>query len=469
MTRTRYWLIVGVVVAVAQTTVKTHATGESTNPPPDLVELKNGDRLHGRLVAADSGTDRLALAIPSASAPIAMRLSEVARIVREAAVPESDAEGAALVYLTNGDVLPGRQAPRLQGDRVVLSTSYAGELSILRAMVRRIDLDPPGLAGQGSIVPLDLQRWTVPGGGASEKAWVVDDGGLRAMAPTPLGINLTNMPDSVRIRLRVRSDGRMPAFRIDVGGDASLPQVKGRYLVGFGGDRITLSRTDSEGRESIIERGTGVPDALRGQTSLEIELCIDRVRGEIVLGAGGARLGRWVDPKPLGNMGGGLTIRPQDAGGLRLSRLRLGPWDGGIPAAPEDYSASPAGRVALANGDVYSGTVLSVEDGKVAFRGTHGALSPPLEEVRWLRFGDADAGRARRNKNDVRARFAGNGVITMNLLTVEDGKVRGSSENFGESAFRLEAVREVEFDIYREPAPSPVSVTPARERYFADY
>lgn len=455
----RRWMCAGAVLILQGMSVLCAGAAANTSAGY-LIEFKNGDRLHGRPDTATVGADRLILDTAAASAPLEIRLSGIARISREG--PSQDRlDPETLIYLTNGDVLPAQRPPRLQEERLVFPTSYAGELKVLRAMVQRIEL---ATDNQDVVpVPLDLSHWTLPGRNGDEKAWVPEDGGLTSASSIPIGTDITNMPDAVCIRFRLKWEGRL-AFTMGIGGIASLPQSKRRYVAGISGEQVSLTRYDAEGRSVQIEPGRITTRASRGQTNAEFALYVDRVKGNIMLYAGGVCLGRWTDPRPLGNTGGGLVISPQHGGRFWLSLLRIGPWDGGVPADPDDFPASAADRIALATGDIVTGTVESLGDGRVAVKGTFFAASFPLEQVRWLQFGTVAAGCARRNKNDIRTRLPNRGTVTFELIRLADGSFRGSSENFGAADIALDAIQAAEFDIYREAPVSPVTDHGPRER-----
>lgn len=430
------------------------AVGETTNSHQFLIEFKNEDRLHGWPETAEASADRLRLTVVSAFTPVDVRLSSIARISREGGRDDSSAP-AAVVHLTNGDVLPLQHVPSTHDDQLICSTAYAGELRIARAMVRLVEVTTQQDARQTFLIPLDISQWATPGRTGADPAWTLTNGCLTAASSIPIGTDITNMPDAVSIRFQVEMEAPALAFGFEVGGLAALPQPKGKYTLGISGDRIYLSRNDDDGRSAQLEGTANMPSELRRQSRLAFDLRIDRTKGRIVVYAEDRLVGRWSDPVPLGNTGGGLVVKPQAGTRFTLCRLRIAPWDGSIPSTPEDFVASDADRVALANGDVMSGTITSFGDGRVTVKGVYATMAVPLDAVRWLRFGNEGSGCARRNKGDIRVQLPNGGKLTVDLIRLDAGKVYGASENFGTADIAVDTVQAADFDIYQEPAPPP--------------
>ena len=68
-----------------------------------------------------------------------------------------------------------------------------------------------------------------------------------------------------------------------------------------------------------------------------------------------------------------------------------------------------------------------------------------------MTFSDENAERARRNQNDVEVYFANGNRITINLSELKDGKLLGSSENYGkDKSFDLSAFIGIRFSLYNE-------------------
>ncbi len=454
----RSWTGVGAALALAGA-CELRAAAEATNGASYLVEFKNGDRLRARPEAADAGADRLTLAADAARVPLDVRLSSVSRFSRELGRDDGSASPFR-VHLTNGDQLPLTQPPRLDGDTLVCVTPYAGELKVRRAMVRLIEFGPAGAVRQGVPVPLDLARWAAPGrSDRGDQSWSLEEGALTTRSSTPIGTDITNMPDAAVIQFTVRSDSEPMSLAVEVGGMAALAQSKGRYMLGVGSGRIYLRRTDADGRSASVGGDVAIPRGLRGRPSLSFDLCIDRVTGRVLVCVDGLLVGRWTDDAPTGNTGNGLVFRPQGGGRLILSQIRVGPWDGAIAARPDDFGAAAISRIALADGDVVSGSVESLGAGGVSVKGAYSSVRAPLADVRWLRFGSTGSGTARRNENDVRVRTSGGGQITLDLARLESGRMLGTSENVGAISVALDDVQAAEFDIYRTPPPAS-SATP---------
>ena len=157
---------------------------ENAEDQDDAIEFINGDKLHGRLVAAHPGSNLLEWRHDAVAEPIEFQMDVLAKLSLGGQSGD-DAPGST-VRLSNGDSLAGKLVS-LDKDTLVLDTPYAGTLRLERLML--MALHP---AEGGSMViyegPRELSEWTTaPQGGNS---WTYEDGVLSANQAYCIGKNL---------------------------------------------------------------------------------------------------------------------------------------------------------------------------------------------------------------------------------------------------------------------------------------
>jgi hypothetical protein len=151
----------------------------------------------------------------------------------------------------------------------------------------------------------------------------------------------------------------------------------------------------------------------------------------------------------------------------KLSDIRVGKWDGVVEGVPEGRGGialrvpggwDPAKGAAtadaakdgmrLANGDFVSGELVAVNDGIVTVKSGLGEVKLPVDRLRTLSLKALNSERAIRRNGDIRLYTKNGSRLVMRLEAVEQGRLIGSSQNFGQAPIVMDAVERVEFNIY---------------------
>lgn len=418
------------------------------SPGSDRLTLTQGEWLRGDLVGLDTAAGRLMWRHPDVREPIAFSVKAVSEI-RLGPRRTAPARESGAVRLTNGDELVGEIAS-VDPTNIVLSTASAGRLAVPRCMVADIR---PG-AGTLSVLyegPKDLAEWKHRGGNRT-RAWEVKDGVLSPLQPVPIGRSIEAMPDAVRIDFTAqwRNPGVYFSFWFfhekpdEPQGDAYMMNI-------VGGQRVDLHRQRLNGGAQNLGSIEFAQDREKpGPTRFSI--LADRSKGNLALLVNGKLLKQWKDTRDFKGDGKAITFMPQGGRELAISEIRVAKWNGILPQLAESAAESPDDSIVLANGDVMSGTLIGIADGQAAVKTPFADLKIPLERVTQISMAGAKSVRARRRAGDVRAWFAGGGRVTFDLKAIANGRLEGSSENFGAAAWPLAAFDRVEMNIYSEKA-----------------
>ncbi len=402
-------------------------------PYDDVLRFKDSDTLHGNLVSiAENGL--LTWVRPDVQSPIKIKLDNIRGIRLSRAGAKSPT--GTRVALTNDDVLYG-QLVSLNSEDLVLDTWFGGQLTIPRVMVRTIK---PG--NESSEVVLNglgkLSDWTFKGGKwrfSSSKA---------SCSNGQLGRNL-KLGERIHVELTVEWNGNYPDFNIVTYTNDLRPYPQDCYNLQVNGSYIYLYQGSHN--ENL---GNFPYHKLRNMRKVKVDLFIDKNEKSVALMFDGELVKQWAGLNYVPSGSGFMLASQGNYGRTTFSRLRVTTWDGKLKTGVSANSSATQDIVHFANGDKMSGTVKTIETGQIQLQTAYQPLKVPVSNVTSIAFREDEAERARRNLGDVNLYFPNGDFITMKLLKLENGKIKGKSENFGVKEFDLSTFIGVRFNIYDE-------------------
>jgi hypothetical protein len=217
--------------------------------------------------------------------------------------------------------------------------------------------------------------------------------------------------------------------------------------------------------------GSAQSQALMENDKIHVEIRASTKTNRIALFINGRITEVWNDPEvgqaPLGRGLHFISGSPQP---LRISEIRVAPWDGvieqmpeprpgfnrrfGFPELNEDEESTPENkpepeaRMELANGDKLAGEVNSIANGIITVKSPLGDIRLPVSRLRTVLLKPVEPESAKRYNGDIRAWFPDGGSIVFRLESSGDGTLTGSSQNFGTAIFKTAAFSRIEFNIY---------------------
>lgn len=405
----------------------------------DLLRLRNGDRLSGRLVEA---TGRgLRWQSPAASAPIELATTNLFE-VRLAPRPPSRSRQlhSCVAELTNGDRLTGEL---IQWTPEVLTWEswYAGRLSLMPAMVRGIEwrASLPDCLYAG---PTGLADWQVSGHG---KGWQYRQGWLHS----PMGLHgvisrAMDWPDVACLDFEVAWRGQ-PQWQVGFGYQQAGNLSSSGYNLNFSGNIVYLNRTGPSGTRSI---GQGQTAAMRSPARVSIR--IHRPQKSIALLLNDTLVRQWTDPGEFAGTGRYLIFVAQGSCDLRVGNIRLRRWDGRLEA-DEPWRSPTEDVLVLSNADRLSGEVRAIAGGEVLLVTGFGEMKVPVSRLVSLQFAGNCRATARRQDGEVRGFLPDGTRLTVGLERLDEKALRGTSENFGAVNVPLDALTRVQFQLHQPP------------------
>ena len=337
----------------------------------------------------------------------------------------------------------------LDSEKLVVDTWYAGRMNIEKVMVKAIH---PNTRGSSSIYegPSDIANWTMQNHGNNIQGWSFKNGALYALQPYPIGRMIDSFPDSFDIEFEVAWRGYpqfMFAFLTD-----NLQQYYGNcYMLQVSNTSVHMHKYNRNGNQQSLGSATVSQFTNTGKGKAKLNIMVDKKNKTIALLVNDTLVKQFPASPGFDGLGKGILFQPQSQGNLKISKIRISSWGGKLPSAVSSGEGEGnEDTIRFVNGDKVSGSLLSIVDGIAEFKTSYATLTVPVKRIASAEMSPENTERARRNKSDVKASFATGGGITLQLSSIQNSQLKGSSENFGMVTMPVGAFESVEFNIYRE-------------------
>ncbi len=427
-------------------------------PPPaaaesnrtDTIEFLNGDVLHGDFISIDPKTGAR-FRHPAVKDPIDVDLSSISRIKLEHSTARgTNTNQTCSVKLTNKDQLLG-ELVGMDSTNLHLNTWYAGTLLVPRKMVQLI---VPGQAKGGIIYegPTGMEGWTAQGG-----AMIVRPGGVITRGVPPWSysdkafISTGNgsighafeLPPMANIEFDLSWNGYLQMF-ISFCSDTLQYYGGNAYTLVLSQGSVYLQRISRTGDSSML--GNVEAPALARKNQAHISLRINRQQKTIALLVNGALVRQWTDTANTFMNGPNLVFHQQGQSRTKISGIKITTWDGKLDLAG-DASRTKEDLVKLANNDKISGTLKSIQNGKMQFQTAFAALEVPLERISQIELASENAEHPPQHPDEVRLNFVDQGSVTFRLEHWDAQQITGTSPAFGEVKLNPSAFGEIHLNI----------------------
>ena len=400
-------------------------------PPPDILEFKNKDTLHGFMMSysPDKG---LALRSPEAESEIVFKPDNLKSLIF-GRTPRLLENADVSVALTNGDELAGKLVD-LNAKTLVLDTDYAGTLSIPRPMVATIT--PRGNSGALCAGVGKKADWKVMRNNDGASFDVV--GRILKMSGYTMVARKIDFPDKCRID-----------FKMDIRGNRQLTVCA--YMDDRGGCGVFLnimpSRVYLRVRSKNSSWGSSSSIKPLNANPLRITVLLDKQAGAFTLIINDKTVETWSHQFAINGKFFGFAT--QGGSEAKISDLKIRKWDGTLPAKKKKTAEETAkATFVFINGDKVSGVLKSIKNGVAALATEYAEMKVPMKRVAMILMPRKGARTARRNTGDAKFIFEDGSALTLDVERIADGVARGKSENFGKADFKLDVFSKIEFNIY---------------------
>jgi len=425
---------------------KPDASGVPASPAADgdLLKFNNGDVLHGTIVSVGAG-NALRWRRADVKDPVAFNLDNIQELQLAPRPPRTTRTPHRLaVELTNGDRLAG-DLVALNSQLLKLDTWYAGPLELKRAMVQRIVCQAAPLEAVYS-GPTGLAGWTIAEG--ARNAWKYKNSAFycRPGNAGGLGRNV-NLPDLANIEFDLAWRGQL-YFQVGFYfGNLNNLYSTGGYMLQFNNSSVFLNRTSPNRGANNMGSSVEIPK-FQNKSKARVAIRVNKAKKTIALFLDNDLVKQWPDAEEFAGSGRGMIFYSQGQSQLRVANIVVTPWDGRLDSEAAAAVPGADDLIRFANGDKLSGTVVNIAKDEAVVAASFGEMKVPLERIAQIEFSSQKAEKARRQAGDVRAAFLDGSRFTLALEKLEDQALVGSTESCGRVTTALDAFSRVQFHIY---------------------
>lgn len=446
---------------------------DSTNTPPDTLLLRNGDRLDGNLTSIDP-QHTVRWKHSDVAEPIEFKLDSVSEVeFHPPPSPPRDPNFPCRLALAGGDALEGNLVS-CSRETLTLQTWYAGQLRIPRKLVQSISFLP---------TTPDIFMLTAPDGwtqgaakgvlGADSGRWTFRDNAFYADKSASVARDL-KIPDGAEIQfdlawngalslsLALYTDSLQPLLIAD---KDTAPDFTGFYSMRFQSMFVDVARI-KKGENPLVYLPAVVVPAFSQTNRVHVDIRAQKKTGTLALTVDDQLLQVWTDTNGVIGTGTGIrfvhNVSPNGRDMIKISDLRLGPWDGVLESSPTNTVAPEQDIAWLTNASCVAGAFESLADGKLTIRDKKDHVEVPLGRVRRITFYSSDDEPAKLPDGTLHALLEHGGRIALQVESwTADGVVVHSPE-FGDAKFDPKIFRKLVVAPLDAPVASRTTDTPGQ-------
>jgi hypothetical protein len=423
-----------------------------TSNTSDSVLFANGDYLYGKLISIGAGRD-IRWQHPDAKVPIEFKSTNITQIDLANGQRAADESNTCRVSFVNTDGLKGNLVS-CDKDSVLLDTPYAGQLRLQRSLLESLVIVPPPQPAtfEG---PTGAEGWTagksvaVPMGDSGQ--WSFKNGAFFATKAASIARDL-HLPDTAQIEfdlvwkatlhmaIAIYSDSLQPVSLAsketapDFGGFYSL-QVNSSYM-----DLMPIKKKDP-----IKPLGAIAVPALMQRNRAHFDIRASKRDHKIALLINGVLVKEWIDPDGFAGEGTDVRFVHQGQGSVKLSNIRVRPWDGQLEQPSPTLANRVTDSVRLADGTRLTGTVQNIANDKLAIATGTSTIQVALPQLRQIDFATQNAAAAQTNSPPVKVLLTSGSIISGQLENWTAEAMTLKSPAFGVAKFNTKAVSRLQF------------------------
>jgi hypothetical protein len=212
-------------------------------------------------------------------------------------------------------------------------------------------------------------------------------------------------------------------------------QVNSSYL-----DMMPIKQTDP-----LKSLGAIAVPALMQRNRAHFDIRCSKKDRKIALLINGVLVKEWIDNDGFAGEGTAMRFVHQGQGSVKLSNIRIRPWDGTL----EEPSPAPTHRVTdsvrLDDGTRLTGSVQNIGNGKLAIATGSSTIQVALEKLRQIDFASQNLSAPQTNSQPVKVLLAPGYVVSGQLESWTADAMTLKSPAFGEAKFDPKAVSRLQF------------------------
>lgn len=451
------------------------AAPDPANPSSlDTLEMRNGDRLRGRIESMDS-KEGVRLIYEGSIEPLRIKPPAVNRIQFAESKQAPVVEGVQFrVILANGDEITGSLL-ELTAEAVVIESGLAGRLTIPRSSLvqlarassqqtiyegpnhakewnsTRIDGDeemgivedvPLPFFGRGNILPAIVNGLAAVIRPTTVTGWAFRNNGWVSQQPGTVLYRSFKLPQRYELEVDVAWRGEL---QFGIIFNALKPQLGNgdAHQLLINPDSIDLERFTANGEANGL--GSVNLAELRKKNRARFTLRVDCERGVVGLIVDGQFVREWRDANkmPAGSI---IGFKSDSGAGFRLERIQIENWDGQTLLKAPNAVPGKGESVRLLNGDSIAGMVKAGQAGKLQIESSFGAVEVGFEKIRHIEF--SPVARADQPAAELlRGTFQKRQKATFKIEKWSPNEIAIISPVWGRATIQRDALRSLEFNL----------------------
>jgi len=419
----------------------------------DSVLFANGDFIYGKLLSIGPQHE-IRWQHPDATAPIEFKSTNISQIDLSSSRRSIEETNNCKVEFINSDALKGNLVS-CDRNSLVLDTVYAGQLRLSRAMLETLVIVPPV---QPAVFegPTGIDGWTsgksvaIPMGDSGQFSF--RNGSFYATKASSIARDV-HLPDTAQIEfdlvwkstlhmaIALYTDSLQPVSLAsketapDFGGFYSF-QVNSSYM-----DMMPIKKKDP-----LKSLGAIAVPALMQRDRAHFDIRASKRDHKIALLINGVLVKEWVDPDGFAGEGTAMRFVHQGQGSIKLSNIRVRPWDGQLEQPSPAQAHRPTDSIRLADGSRMNGQITGISNGKLSINTSATAASQvSLSQLRQIDFASQNLSSAQTNSQPVKVLLTPGYTISGQLESWSTEAMTLTSPSFGKAKFDPKAVARLQF------------------------
>ncbi len=458
-----------------------------TNPLISLegsIHFDNGDSISGKIL--NWSKSNISVSSPDLLEPVTFSNSNILKITfndnqtTNKANPHLD---ETILIMNNRDNEVGKNG-MIRGSlvditpqKIKLNTAYAGEISVMRKFISKMEIDPK--KGYLYYGPKSLEHWH---NNSLTKGWKFENNSLISSrtANGNIAKNI-NLPDqtSISFDLSWKKSPYISLFLYSSDHEMARPDNyyklsldRGRWLLNkyIDGRRVNTTRILKEKKLLLRKNAFGRPriTPLKSFNKLHAQysIYIDKTKGLFHIYQNGSKLISFLDADPkTKKFGTAMHLLNNSRYPVRIKNLRISKWNGHIPNKINEKTFSSlkdakqpkveGEHILLKNGDFLFGKINKVDNGLVEIETKHAPLKLPLNRLRSI---DITASIKKeepiKDIDDIKCYYKDKGWVILKLIALGEKSFTAYHQAIGEKKFNYNAFKRIDLNIYDEEANS---------------
>jgi hypothetical protein len=218
---------------------------------------------------------------------------------------------------------------------------------------------------------------------------------------------------------------------------------------------VTLQRV--QGGAGAMNLGQAQITEMNRRNKVHVDIRANKEDSALAMFVDNRLVQRWKDTVGFVGRGSGAVLFAQlDGPSIRISNLKVAHWEGDLNLEPLTNAPATDDLVYLVNHDRVNGRIQGVQDGRLTVTPAgQNALDIPIARVSQITLGAPLTNSPTLGSWQVRAFFAGGGVVSFDLAEWSKERVAGISRNFGPVDFDPQFIRQLQFNLDRPPRAAP--------------